>query len=315
MMKYTSLVLIAFFAVSSLAQAQDKEEKKTKKITIITVDEDGNRKEVTKEITSDDDNVKWSTTNGHDVHVIVTDDDGNEQDIIVRAPNMEVKMKKGAFLGVYLGEETSSGISITGTAKGSGARKAGIEKGDIITAINGEDVRTIKELESAIGQYKPGENIKVTYLRDAKSKTVTATLGENAKSYSYDFEDLNDMVLEVEGDDDFYFEEGSTSSKPFLGVYPADDVSGIDGLMILNTVDGSAAQKAGLQTGDVIVKIDEMTIDDFDDLKAALKDKTAGEEIELYYKRQGKTTKKTIELGTRGGQGKTKKKVYIKKRD
>ncbi len=300
MTKHKILAFLAFFAIANLAQAQDKEEKKTKKITIITIDEDGKRKEITKEITTDESDIEW-VSEGDDVRVVVRTDDGEEQEVIVHAPNIKVKVNKGAFLGVYLGSETNSGVAITGTSKGSGAREAGLKDGDIITAINGEDIRSTKELGKAIDANEPGDDIKVTYIRDGKTKTVTATLGTNSKSYSYNFDDWEDMDIKVEGINEFWVEETkrSSSKKGFLGVYPADEVDGIDGMMILNTVSGSAADDAGLQTGDVIVKIDDTKITDFDDLKVALKDKKPGDDIELSYKRQGKTIKKTVELGRR----------------
>lgn len=60
---------------------------------------------------------------------------------------------------------------------GSPADKAGIKEGDIITKINNETVGTNGSLSSILGEYRPGDKITITYLRDGKENTTTVTLG------------------------------------------------------------------------------------------------------------------------------------------
>lgn len=61
-------------------------------------------------------------------------------------------------------------------APGSPADKAGLEDGDIIIKINNETVGTDGSLSSILGEYRPGDKITITYLRDGKEHTTTATL-------------------------------------------------------------------------------------------------------------------------------------------
>ena len=70
-------------------------------------------------------------------------------------------------------------ISVTSD---SGAAKAGLQKGDIITKINGEEVQNGAYLRYELYQHQAGDTIEVTYIRDNKEQTTQVTLG---KSSSY----------------------------------------------------------------------------------------------------------------------------------
>jgi S1-C subfamily serine protease len=50
--------------------------------------------------------------------------------------------------------------------------------GDIITQVDGKDVRSDDDLQAAVADRKPGEHVKITFVRAAKTKTVDVTLGE-----------------------------------------------------------------------------------------------------------------------------------------
>ena len=60
------------------------------------------------------------------------------------------------------------GVYVSGVVDGGGALAAGIKEGDIITAINGKKVKTMNELQEIIVQYRPGDKVTVTLLRDKK---------------------------------------------------------------------------------------------------------------------------------------------------
>ena len=59
------------------------------------------------------------------------------------------------------------GLEIDGVSKKDGpAAKAGMKKGDIITSINGKDVRNIYDYMARLTDLKPGQKVKVTINRD-----------------------------------------------------------------------------------------------------------------------------------------------------
>lgn len=60
----------------------------------------------------------------------------------------------------------------------SGADKAGIKEGDVITKVGGQDVTLEKPLQSFVGVRRPGETLVLTVLSDGKEKNITVTLTE-----------------------------------------------------------------------------------------------------------------------------------------
>ena len=79
-------------------------------------------------------------------------------------------------LGVTTVEDTV-GVTVQSVAAGSGAEKAGIQVGDIITSIDGKPVANQEAVGTAIKSHKPGDVIKVGLTRNGSAVEVTATLG------------------------------------------------------------------------------------------------------------------------------------------
>lgn len=74
------------------------------------------------------------------------------------------------------GLKVNRGIYVNDFAEISAALAAGVEKGDVITAINGAKVDDFGQLQSEIGRYRPGDVISVTVDRKGTSKTFKVTL-------------------------------------------------------------------------------------------------------------------------------------------
>ena len=72
-----------------------------------------------------------------------------------------------------------------------------------------------------------------------------------------------------------------------------------DGLPLSQVVAGSGAAKAGLQDGDVLVRLGDRPINAFDDLLAALRDRKPGDEVRLLYLRDGIDHETLATLGSR----------------
>ncbi len=69
-----------------------------------------------------------------------------------------------------------NGVYVAMVVDGSGADKAGVKKGDIITDINSHPVKNVSELMGIIGQYSPGDKIQVNLVRNDKEKMVSVLL-------------------------------------------------------------------------------------------------------------------------------------------
>jgi Do/DeqQ family serine protease len=72
--------------------------------------------------------------------------------------------------------DETEGVFVANISPNGGAKAAGIQKGDFITAINNIAVNSIPQLNEQVSRYKPGDHINVTYLRNGKSAIASVEL-------------------------------------------------------------------------------------------------------------------------------------------
>jgi hypothetical protein len=87
----------------------------------------------------------------------------------------------GASLGViptYGEDDGANGMKIQGTSPGSPAEKAGLKPGDVLTAIGDRKITSVYDLTDVLNERKPGDLVKLKFLRDGKEETAEATLVE-----------------------------------------------------------------------------------------------------------------------------------------
>lgn len=80
---------------------------------------------------------------------------------------------------ISIDKDIDSGVVVISVVEGTGADKSDLEKGDIITAIDGEEVTNSAYLKYILYKYSSGDKIKITYLRDGKTKTTEVVLTKN----------------------------------------------------------------------------------------------------------------------------------------
>jgi membrane-associated protease RseP (regulator of RpoE activity) len=96
---------------------------------------------------------------------------------------------KRAFLGVvltdlsselrdYFGAPKDSGVLVASVEDNSPADKAGVRVGDIIVAVEGEDIESAWDLRSALKGKKDGDTARIEVLRGRNRQSLTATLVE-----------------------------------------------------------------------------------------------------------------------------------------
>ncbi|MFP5257088.1 MAG: S1C family serine protease [Acidimicrobiia bacterium] len=73
--------------------------------------------------------------------------------------------------------EGDKGAFVTEVVPGSAAADAGLEVGDVIVAIDGDEITTSAEVRDAITDHEPGDEVDIVVRRDGEAVTVTATLG------------------------------------------------------------------------------------------------------------------------------------------
>ena len=106
---------------------------------------------------------------------------------------------------------------------------------------------------------------------------------------------INDVYAMIED----IMTNGYVTNKPYLGIFGGSmteqmaaqyryDIS--EGVFVYSVEEGSAAEKAGLQMGDVITKVDDTDISTMEDLTAVKKQYSAGDTVTFTVYRQGETT-------------------------
>jgi putative serine protease PepD len=82
-----------------------------------------------------------------------------------------------AYFGVQVGDSLSPpGAALAQILPGTGAAKAGLKAGDVVTKLDGRTVSDESDLSAIIATKKPGEKMSVTYIRKGKTATVSVTL-------------------------------------------------------------------------------------------------------------------------------------------
>ncbi len=94
---------------------------------------------------------------------------------IISANIREIPATGGAVLGVVLNSKDGK-LLIEEVNDGSGAKEAGLQKGDVLLAIEGKKVGKIEEIAELLKDRKSGSKVKVTYQRGNKEQTVEVGL-------------------------------------------------------------------------------------------------------------------------------------------
>jgi serine protease Do len=168
--------------------------------------------------------------------------------------SIQIRMNS-AFLGVSSHKAEKGGATVLEVTAGSPAEKAGIRKADIITKVNDTKIESPESLFETIHNYKPGEKVKIVFIRDGKEQSVMATLDKSefkSKDFNYNYNyKMSPMppMPDMEGMD-----MGSWGYRqPKLGIKAQDAEDG-KGVNVLEVEDSSAAFKSGLKKGDVILQ-------------------------------------------------------------
>ncbi|MDE5773703.1 MAG: Do family serine endopeptidase [Muribaculaceae bacterium] len=147
---------------------------------------------------------------------------------------------------------TKKGLLVSEVSARSTAKELGIEENDVIVEIDGTSVGTFPELAEQMSRFRPGDRISVTFYRDNKKMTKTATLrntqGNTEITKKGDFTELGCAFMKL-----------SSETKEHLGISSGVQVSGLkSGLM----------KDAGIKEGFVIMEINGQRVNSSDDVEA-----------------------------------------------
>ena len=200
-----------------------------------------------------------------------------------------------AFLGVtsLRPEGGPAGAKIGEISPGSAAEKAGLKEGDLITKVDEIVIEGPEDLSHAIQKYHPDDKVTLTIKRDGKEQKVTATLGQTKESMMFrqfngpNDQDFQQFFKELNPPGAYNFKYNYNNSEK-LGIRAQDTEDG-KGVKVLYVDGESAASKAGIKEGDIIVSFDGNQVNDATTLARVARDSRTKPSVHVSVLRNGKT--------------------------
>jgi membrane-associated protease RseP (regulator of RpoE activity) len=223
--------------------------------------------------------------------------------VLVSDAGAAAALKKNGFLGVSIEglsrkdkEKTGAafGVMVAGVETGSPAEKAGIREDDVIQYFRGEKIRTPVELIRCVAGTEPDSVVKIRLVRNALAKEVAVKIGkmESEKRQRKIVARMNrsrarlGVRLHDLGDD----------LAAYFKVKPDE------GALVLDVDRESAASKAGLKAGDVIVRVGKDKVFESGDVSELIGELKPGDKADLAIVRQGREIAVQARLdSSRGG--------------
>ena len=163
---------------------------------------------------------------------------------------------------------TMEGIYVAEVVENSAASEAGIEKGDIITEVDGQKVTKFGDLSGLIAQKRPGDKISLTYLHNKKKQTKTVTLRNEQGNTKV----VKNADLDVLGAD---FREVTKAQKEQLEISY--------GLEVIK-VNAGKMKEAGVPKGFIIQRVNDEAMKTVEDLQDIVKETSTSKEPVLVIK-------------------------------
>ena len=162
----------------------------------------------------------------------------------------------------------AAGVFVMEVDPKGAAGEAGIKKGDVIIKVNGTEVNSDAQLAELIARQKPGDDVKLTYVRNGVETNTDAIL----KNKLGTFASTKSAAIESLGAD--------------FSVLSKDDAkkAGIDGGVVVKYIrDGVISNQTNMRPGFIITKVGGIPVKSLDELKDALSRQNDNFQIEGIY--------------------------------
>ncbi len=176
------------------------------------------------------------------------------------------------YLGVEFANGNGTAPAVIGVEPGSPAEKAGIKPGDVIAKVGDAEVATAKAFREAAQALGENAEAKLRVMRGGKALDLKATLAAPSRP------------------------KALPERQAILGLRLYERTEGGDGLVAKTILANSPHARAGLKSGDVILKIDTAAIRSAFDVGIALADHKPGDNVKLTVLRDGKETEVDFSL-------------------
>ena len=238
------------------------------------------------------------------------------QQLFAQAPGLLESDEDTGYLGLEMTEITTQkakelnlspvrGVLVTDVVPDGPAAKAGLQTNDVIVQYDSHDVEGTVQFRRLVRETPPGRSVGMTVLRAGREEKLTIQVGKRGRTLG---SEGTALVLPPQG---FNFKmempELFMGMTPTLGIEAEDvtgqlgayfKVPGDDGVLIRSVSAGTPAAKAGLKAGDVITRVDGLTVTTLNELRARLREKRDEKTVSLMVMRQGAPMSVTVTLET-----------------
>ena len=226
-------------------------------------------------------------------------------------------------LAAALDLDDVEGVLISEVIEDSPAEAAGLQRGDLVLTINGREASDTEYFTRRVRRIDAGETATLEILRKGDAMTIDVALGEAPENEFFGTAPRHirlrsghhgdaPSVWTTEGDDVTVFGHGARLETLHGGAHLGVNVHSIDedlgryfgadeGVLVLGVNEDTAAEEAGLQTGDVILSIDGDTVDSTMELHELLADFEPGDEVDIAFMRDKQEQSVKVELGENAG--------------
>ncbi len=149
------------------------------------------------------------------------------------------------------GLDVEKGALVAQVQPASAADEAGIEAGDVIVRLDGDDIDDAGELRNRIGLMRVGDEVQIEVIRDGKRKRIRARLGGQQEQLA-----AVEMPPSLQGAE----------------ITEVPEERGVAGVLVSQVEPGSAAARRGLRVGDIVTKVNRQPIDGLKAFYDALQD-------------------------------------------
>jgi len=179
-------------------------------------------------------------------------------------------------IATALGMKIPEGAMVSEVRSDTPAEKAGIEEADVIIRVDDVAIRDYSHLRNVISSSRPGDQRRITLIRDGKQKTVNVKLDElPAQQTLAAREDDRDVESTVQSRTGFTVVDLDSREAQRL------DLSVDEGVLVTRINPRSKAARGGIQPGDVVVGIGDQKVKNLRDYRQALEAYKEGDTILL----------------------------------
>ncbi len=158
---------------------------------------------------------------------------------------------------------TIGGALVSNVTAGGPAAKAGVARGDVVTALDGAPITDSNALRNHVAQRKPGTDVRLTVVREGRERTITVTLDELPAASA---------ARNSRGGEEGNSGAGLTVEPVTPQLAERLGVKAGSGLVVAGVDPAGPAASAGFRPGDVILEVDGAAVKSAGELREALAD-------------------------------------------